>query len=246
MSIKIAKKVKANVIRFKMHKILGFTADKLIFIGYLLKLSKWASDNNSKMEMNDFYNKSKIVHKNRLTLYGYISEKFNLKDEDISYLEFGVSSGNSLKWWTENNKNSKSSFFAYDTFEGLPEDYGVYKSGSLTTNGVLPDIDDDRIEYKVGLFQDTLLKSIKKIDFEKQVVLHLDADIYSATIYTLSILYPYLKKGDIILFDEYGVPNHEFKVFDDFTKSFYIKLEPVGAINNYLQVAFVINDIRNN
>ena len=53
-------------------------------------------------------------------------------------------------------------------------------------------------------------------------------------------IYPYLQPGDIILFDEFNVPLHEFKAFDEFTKAFYIELKPLGAVNNYLQVAFVV------
>ncbi len=68
----------------------------------------------------------------------------------------------------------------------------------------------------------------------------MDADLYSSTIFVLTQLYPYLQPGDIILFDEFNVPLHEFKAFNEFTKAFYIELKPLGAVNNYLQVAFVV------
>lgn len=58
--------------------------------------------------------------------------------------------------------------------------------------------------------------------------------------FVLTQLYPYLQPGDIILFDEFNVPLHEFKAFNEFTKAFYIELKPLGAVNNYLQVAFVV------
>jgi ASC-1-like (ASCH) protein len=68
----------------------------------------------------------------------------------------------------------------------------------------------------------------------------MDADLYSATIFTLSQLYPYIKKGDIILFDEFNVPLHEFKAYKEFIEAFYIKLKPVAAVNNFYQTAFVV------
>ena len=68
----------------------------------------------------------------------------------------------------------------------------------------------------------------------------LDADIYSATLYVLTNLAPFLKKGDLILFDEFSVPTHEFKAYYDFVQSYYINLELVAAANNYYFVAFKV------
>jgi hypothetical protein len=51
---------------------------------------------------------------------------------------------------------------------------------------------------------------------------------------------PYLRKGDILIFDEFNVPNHEFLAFRIFTESYYIKTRLIGAVNNYLQVALII------
>jgi len=68
----------------------------------------------------------------------------------------------------------------------------------------------------------------------------LDADLYSATLYVLSMLAPYLKKSDIILFDEFAVPQSEFLAYNDFIRSFYIDLELIAAANNYFFVAFIV------
>jgi hypothetical protein len=68
----------------------------------------------------------------------------------------------------------------------------------------------------------------------------MDADIYSATLYVLTSLAPFLKKGDIIFFDEFNVPLHEFKAFSEWVSSFYINYEVLGAVNNFYQVAIKI------
>ena len=68
----------------------------------------------------------------------------------------------------------------------------------------------------------------------------MDADLYSATLYALTSLAPYLKKGDIIFFDEFVVPTHEFKAYSDFIQSYYINLELIAAANNYYFVAFKV------
>jgi hypothetical protein len=68
----------------------------------------------------------------------------------------------------------------------------------------------------------------------------MDADLYSSTLFTLTTLAPYLKKGDIIFFDEFCVPTHEFLAVKNFTESYYINLKPIAASNNFLFTAFVV------
>jgi hypothetical protein len=68
----------------------------------------------------------------------------------------------------------------------------------------------------------------------------MDADIFSATIFSLSQLYRFLNDGDIILFDEFAVPKHEFMAFKIFTEGFYVNYEVIGAANNYLFLAVKI------
>jgi len=180
---------------------------------------------------------------NRYNLYKYISDNYTKEDSKIIYLEFGVAGGESLKWWINENQNSLSKFYGFDTFEGLPEDWGVFfKKGDMSHNETR--IQDDRVYMVKGLFQDTLFdfttKNREMLNSSYRKIIHMDADLYSSTLFVLSQLYPYLKQGDIILFDEFNVPLHEFKAYKDFTESFYIKLAPLGAVNNFLQVAFVI------
>ena len=54
------------------------------------------------------------------------------------------------------------------------------------------------------------------------------------------MLSPYFKKGDIIFFDEFVVPTHEFKAYLEFVQSHYINLELIAAANNYYFVAFKV------
>jgi hypothetical protein len=238
--IKIIKKVKANYIRFKLHRVFGFAANLFVYFGYLNKMSSWIEANKSVLEYNDFYNKA-VLHKNRFKMYAWYLDKRSLRSKDINYLEFGVGRGNSLRWWSENNENLSSRLWAFDTYEGLPEDYGHYKAGTFNRGGNFPLIEDDRINFVKGLFQDTLLQTIPEIAFkDKTTIVHVDGDLYSSAMYCLSVLFPHLKNGDIIIFDEFVVPAHEYKAFEDFVSSFYIKLKPIGAINNYLQFIFEV------
>ena len=107
----------------------------------------------------------------------------------------------------------------------------------------IPEIDDNRIKFFKGLFQDTVPGFIR--DFtprgDNLKVIHLDADLFSSTLFVLTTIAPLLRKGDILIFDEFNVPNHEFLAFRIFTESFYIKTSLIGAVNNYLQVALMID-----
>ncbi|HEY6901194.1 MAG TPA: TylF/MycF/NovP-related O-methyltransferase, partial [Puia sp.] len=130
-----------------------------------------------------------------------------------------------------------------DTFEGLPEDWHFFKKGAFSYD--TPFIDDARGTFIKGLFQDTVYKFLanysRNVDSpEVTRVLHLDADLYSSTLFALTMMAPYLRSGDILLFDEFNIPNHEFAAWNDFVRSFYIKYEVIGAVNNFYQTAIKI------
>lgn len=182
-------------------------------------------------------------YKNRYNLYKYISDNYTKENSHITYLEFGVAGGESLNWWIQANNNTQSKFYGFDTFEGLPEDWGIFfKKGDMSYTETK--IQDTRVELIKGLFQDTLFQFIQDnsqvLNSSARKIIHMDADLYSSTLFVLSQLYPYLKSGDIILFDEFNVALHEFRAYKDFTESFYVELIPLGAVNNFLQVAFIV------
>ena len=161
--------------------------------------------------------------------------------EEILYLEFGVASGSSFFWWMKKNTNPVSLFRGFDTFEGLPEDWGGFKKGAMAFDKA--QVNDGRAEFIKGIFQESLfpfIESNKNLLSSKTKVIHMDADLFSSTIFALSQLYPYLRKGDIIFFDEFNVANHEFLAFKIFTESFYVKPRLVGAVNNFYQTAFIL------
>jgi hypothetical protein len=81
---------------------------------------------------------------------------------------------------------------------------------------------------------------LKELDNNKRNVLMMDADLWSATLYVLATISPYLKKDDIIFFDEFVVPTHEFKAYLDFVQSHYINLKLIAAANNYYFAAFKV------
>lgn len=204
---------------------------------YLTKFSKWARSHR-KIAYNDF--PSKWNYNKRYDLYKWVIEKENLSAMPINYLEFGVAAGYSFRWFVEQNKNNESRFYGFDTFTGLPEDWGPYKKGSFNTSNKVPDVNDQRCQFYQGIFQQTVPGFLKELNSVQRNVIMLDADLYSATFFALSTLAPHLNKGDIIFFDEFAVPTHEFKAYQDFVQSYYMDLELIAAANNYYFVAFKV------
>ncbi len=191
---------------------------------------------------NDFYRLIRN-YDDREGMFDFVFNEFNLSTKKLVYLEFGVAGGNSFNKFLTLNSNPTSRFYGFDTFEGLPENWGsFFKKGDMSYN--VPELKDNRAKYIKGLFQDSLVPFLndksQELTSADLRIIHLDADLYSATIFSLSLLYPYLKKGDILFFDEYSVPMHEFKAFKEFTENFYVKYKPLTAVNNYYQMSFMI------
>ena len=205
-----------------------------MFLAHLGKASKWINQHRQLPFSN--FPTTDITYKYRFELYEYVIQTENLAEEAINYLEFGVHAGGSFRWWLSKLKNKASRFIGFDTFQGLPEDWGPFKAGHF--GGVdIPEVNDDRASFVQGLFQQTLHDFLSNFDNSNRTIVHIDADLYSSTLFALTQLTPIFKPGDIILFDEFNVPNHEIKAFGEWVESFYISYEVLGEVNNYFQVA---------
>ncbi len=170
-----------------------------------------------------FFHREKLPDfKNRYEMFNHIIHSFNLKEENVTYLEFGVWQGESITFWASQNQNKESFFCGFDTFEGLPEAWGKLSKGHFSTEGKTPETADKRISFQKGLFQNTLpgfIEINQPILKGKRKIIHLDADLYSSTLFVLLELFPYFEPGDIILFDElFTLRNNseEFRAFLDF------------------------------
>lgn len=207
------------------------------FFAHMSDLSKWIHK-NKKGNFNDFYTYT-FDYPKREKLYDYVIAQEKL-DGPINYLEFGVSKGYSFRWWMAKLQHPENRFYGFDTFSGLPEDWGPYKKGDMNNGNHPPVIDDTRHTFYQGLFQQTLIPFLANYSPDKRQIIHMDADLYSATLYVLTLMTPYIKKGDIIFFDEFNVPMHEFKAFKEWTEAFYINYRVLGGVNNFYQMAVII------
>ena len=104
-----------------------------------------------------------------------IRDSINI-DKDILYLEFGVWKGDSIKYFAEKFKSKNSEFYGFDTFQGMPDNWRHMKKGHYSTLGDTPQINDTRVKFVKGLFQETLpnfLENLKPESKKKIIVGHL-------------------------------------------------------------------------
>jgi len=233
-AIKLIRWAKRTLLRIGIHRIIP--ARKITKIGYTAYLSKWIRKNRPPFTSFPYNGFDANL---RYDLYKHLLTTENLNDE-IDYLEFGVAAGRSFIWWESNISNPKATFHGFDTFTGLPEDWGHFKKGDMTSNNKKPEIDGTRHRWYQGLFQVTLPRFLNDYDGLRRKIIHLDADLFSSTLFVLTSISPYLKSGDIIMFDEFNVPLDEFKAFKVWVDSYYIQYEVLGEVNNYYQTAIKI------
>ena len=174
-------------------------------------------------------------------LYQSIIQKERLDAKPIDFWEFGVFRGESFFDWLKNISHPDSRFCGFDTFTGLPERWRATEpEGAFNVYGRIPETNDPRCHFEVGLFQETLVPFASRHDFSRRLVIHLDADLYSSTLFVLTTLARYFKSGDIVFFDNFICSTDEFRAFEDFVKAFRVKYEVLGAVEEYLRVCVKI------
>jgi hypothetical protein len=193
-----------------------------------MKIGRW-------MDERDFRFPERV--RNREAVFAAVAKK--IRDEKVLYLEFGVYKGESMRYWSKILRHPESQLHGFDSFEGLPEDFdvdGPYRQGTFDLGGAIPNIDDARVRFFRGWF-DQVLPSYKMPNHDV-LVLMMDADLYSSTIYVLRHMRPYIKEGTFIFFDEMSRPEHEPRAFDEFMKESGLKFRPVCADRGLNRVFF--------
>jgi hypothetical protein len=172
----------------------------------------------------------------RAELYGYVQNTY-LNREPVDYLEFGVFKGASIREWLSLNKHNASRFFGFDSFEGLPERWRAGQGkGHFDVGGTVPHIDDPRVRFIKGWFQDTVPSFARDFTPKNRLVLHSDADLYASTMLPLVYFSPFMSKGTLLIFDEFYDRNHEFKAVMDWQRIFRKSFTIVAEMGNYARI----------
>ena len=156
---------------------------------------------------------------------------------EVLYLEFGVFDGAATRYWSRLLGNPNSRLHGFDTFEGLPENWLPQRSkGYFSTGGAVPQIDDPRVSFFKGYFEETLPKY--KCPAREVLILNLDADLYSSTQSVLTRFREELVPGTYVYFDEFNHQAHELRAFDEFIKMTGMKFALMGATHTLAHVLF--------
>lgn len=113
-------------------------------------------------------------------------------------LEFGVYKGESLRWFADRFPERR--VYGFDSFEGLPKDWGISPQGKFKT--ALPNIDKANVTLVKGYFEESLPRFLKEWSGRLSIV-HVDCVLYESTLACLEPLIPYVQVGTIVVFDEY-------------------------------------------
>lgn len=174
--------------------------------------------------------------RSRLDVFEAIARE--VRDEHVLYLEFGVYEGDSMRWWSKNLVHPEAHLHGFDSFEGLPEGWSLgEKAGHFSTKGRIPVLDDARVRFVKGWFQDTL-PSYEPPAHDRLVAV-LDADLYSSTAFVLEWLGERIQPGTYLYFDEFHDRNHELRAFDEFLQRSGTRFRAVAATTDLNQIAFV-------
>lgn len=126
---------------------------------------------------------------------------------DVVVYEFGVAYGHATKWWLAHCPGIIK-YYGFDTFKGLPEAWRHHQKWAFSAGGEPPSgISDSRIEWVAGRVQDTFsgdwLRAQEVGDSGKtKRVFIFDFDLYKPTQYVISIIFPQLREGGVLYFDE--------------------------------------------
>jgi predicted O-methyltransferase YrrM len=154
------------------------------------------------------------------------------------YVEFGVFAGRSMRWWSRHLPHREARLVGFDSFEGLPENWRPGLEAGHFATGKPPEIDDDRISFEVGWFDDTLSKF--EIPDHDQLIINIDSDLYSSAVTVLEWAEPYLTEGTLIYFDEFPDRDHEMRAFNELAARSSHELRPLAMARGGLHWLFEV------
>jgi hypothetical protein len=181
-------------------------------------------------------------YKHREVFYRCVNGRF-VGNAALDYLEFGVAGGSSFRSWLKINSHPESRFFGFDSFEGLPEDWlEDSPKGAFSQGGRTPVVDDPRATFIRGLFQDTLHDFLLGFEPKNRMVIHMDADLYSATLYSLIQLDWCIIPGTIIMFDEFTARSFtdEFAALQDYCTACCKDYKIIAMRKDYVKIAIEV------
>jgi hypothetical protein len=159
-------------------------------------------------------------------------------ERDVLYLEFGVAKGASIRQWAKLLQSPRSHLHGFDSFLGLPHDWSLegHERGYFSTGGVVPEVQDARVRFFKGWFEETL-PGYSWPEHDVLVVV-MDADLYSSTATVLHHLADHLQPGSYLYFDQFHHRADELRAFAEFLEESALAFRLVGATRELTSVVF--------
>lgn len=134
-------------------------------------------------------------------------------------VEFGTGTGSSTRLIASHMDH----VYSFDSFLGLPEDWGGFLKGSFAQ----PPPDVPNATLVIGWFADTL----PTFDFAGLDIglCSIDCDLYSSTRTVLQYVGPHLKAGCYVVFDEYVGHTEEPRAWREYVLESGIEFEAVAS-----------------
>jgi O-methyltransferase len=187
----------------------------------------------------EVFSRQKRRTPDRFALYRLVSEEL-IDGQSFDYLEFGVFEGESIREVARLNPNPGVRLYGFDSFQGLPQDWNAEKKkGTFDVGGRTPEVDDLRVSFVEGWFDQTLPPFLARYQPQDQLWIHIDADLYGSALCVLTYLNRHIRPGTIVVFDEVEDLMHEFKALCDFQDMSGKTLELYAASQDCRHAAFV-------
>ena len=152
----------------------------------------------------------------------------DLSNDEWVGFEFGVASGDSTRVFLKMPYIKKCvGWHGFDTFFGLPNEWGDLPKGAFSTNGIPPQIKNELIQWHVGRIESTCQEISKLKNLDRNFLIIFDFDLYSATKAAWDVISNYLKPGDIIYFDE-AYESDENQIIEEILTKGDFSLEAIG------------------
>ena len=164
-----------------------------------------------------------ILAKDLPAFYAFAADEIG-RDQPLDFLEFGVAHGKSMRTMTEIFTSPAARFYGFDSFVGLPEKWLMHDVGAFSNRGLFPEIDDGRVQFVKGWFQNSVPVFLSQFKKEpgRPTLVHFDADLYSSTLFLLASLW--FKLDDFyFLMDDFI--HDEVIALRDFVAGFPVRLE---------------------
>lgn len=148
-----------------------------------------------------------------------------------------------MRHWSTALTHEDSVLIGFDSFEGLPEGFDDrlgYSIGAFDAHGEVPVIDDPRVSFVRGLFEETL--PTFRVPPHTKLVINLDADLYSSSMAALRALSDYIVPGTVLFFDDFAHLEHEPRAFADFIATTGKEFDLLCTERNLSRPAFVCVD----